>query len=327
MHESNNFPVRENRGSLQNTSRTDRLITTNNSYTPATNPQNAITNNNNTSRVVSERNARVFADRNIQSNNRNTDQRRYNRNVVASNNSYGNNNYRYNNNYRNNNSYQNNSYYDYDRNGGGRRFCVMYGPRYSYRPHNSISLYFGGFPYYYTSGLFYGYNSGYYQPVFPPFGIRISTLPFGYSSIYMGSDPYYYYNGIYYRQYENNNYEVVDAPMGATVSSLPNGAKSVVINGEKLYELNGTYYKEDRNSKGHTVYTVVGKNGEINNSAEENNDNYSASPLNNGDVVIQLPEGSKVVTLNGEKLYVTPDDTYLKEETNGDNVQYRVVGK
>ncbi len=41
----------------------------------------------------------------------------------------------------------------------------------------------------------------------------------------------------------------------------------------------------------------------------------------------QLPEGSKVVTLNGEKLYLAPDDTYLKEEIDRDTVQYRVVGK
>ena len=204
----------------------------------------------------------------------------------------------------------------------------MAGPRYNYRPHNSISVYFGNYPYYYSSGLFYDYYGGYYQPIFPPFGLRISTLPFGYSRIYVGLNPFYYYSGTFYRQYEDN-YEVVDAPMGATVSSLPSGAKSVLINGEKFYELNGTYFKEDRNSKGKVIYVVVGKNGEINNSYEDE-DNTSDAPqslqLQNGDVVTQLPEGSKVITLDGQKLYVAPDDTYLKEETNGDNVQYRVVG-
>ncbi|MDQ6761165.1 MAG: hypothetical protein M3015_00890, partial [Bacteroidota bacterium] len=98
-------------------------------------------------------------------------------------------------------------------------------------------------------------------------------------------------------------------------------------NGERFYELNGTYYKEDRNSEGQTVYVVVGKNGEINNTDEGDNSNYSASPLNEGDIVLELPEGSKVITLNGQKLYVTPDDTYLKEEANGETVKYRVVSK
>ena len=205
----------------------------------------------------------------------------------------------------------------------------MTGPRYTVLPRSSISIYFGGYPYYYNDGFFYGRFGGYYEPLFPPIGIHIGVLPFGYRRIFIGANLFYYYNGIYYRRnHDRRDYEVVDAPMGATVSSLPKGAKSVVLNGEKLYELNGTYYKEDRNYKGETVYTVVGKNGEINNSniADENVVAPPAS-LNPGDVINHLPEGSKVVTINGEKLYVAPDDTYLKEETDGEIVKYKVVGK
>ncbi|MDP4284504.1 MAG: DUF6515 family protein [Bacteroidota bacterium] len=216
----------------------------------------------------------------------------------------------------------------------GRRTVFMYGPRYNVIPRSSISIYFGGNPYYYNDGYFYGYYGGYYQPLFPPFGIRVGFLPYGYSRFYIGPDPFYYYNGIYYRQYDDDSYEVVDAPMGASVSSLPKGAKSVVVNGEKLYELNGTYYKEDRDSKGNDVYTVVGKNGEINNTAEGDNgavqgvDSAPLASLQVGDIVNQLPEGSKIVTINGEKMYATPDNTYLKEIVgDGGVVQYSVVGK
>jgi hypothetical protein len=233
---------------------------------------------------------------------------------------------RVNNRYYDNDRYNNYSY----RNGYNRRTVFMYGPRYTVIPRNSISVYFGGNPYYYNDGYFYDYYGGYYQPVFPPFGIRVRMLPFGYTRFYIGVNPFFYYNGIYYRQYDNNNYEVVDAPIGATVSSLPKGAKSVVVNGEKLYELNGTYYKEDRDSKGNDVYTVVGKNGEINNTLEGDNGSVSAPPasLQIGDIVNQLPEGSRVVTINGEKVYATPDNTYLKEESvDGGVVQYKVVGK
>jgi hypothetical protein len=233
-------------------------------------------------------------------------------------------NYINNSNYRYNNS-RYNSYY---RTSYVHRPVFMYGPRYTVIPRSSVSIYFGGNPYYYNSGYFYGYYGGYYQPLFPPFGIRVGFLPFGYSRIFIGVDPFFYYNGIYYRQYDDNSYEVVDAPMGATVSSLPRGAKSVVVNGEKLYELNGTYYKSDRDSKGNNVYTVVGKNGEINNTDEGDVNNQA--PLSNlqiGDVVNQLPEGSKVVTINGEKTYLTPDGTYLKEESVNGNVQYEVIGK
>ncbi len=330
--------IDRNNGNRDN--RNDRQITTNNNN-PSGYQQNSNNGTNSASRIMRERNTNVNQnpDRNTQTsrvapqrNSRTFDQQQYKaRNEVASNNSYRNNNYR-NNGYRNNSYYSNrnnyrNSYYGYNNDGDGRRFYTAYGPRYSYRPHNSISIYFGGFPYYYTDGLYYSYYSGYYQPVFPPFGIRVGSLPFGYSRVYAGVNPFYYYNGIYYRQYDDNNYEVVDAPMGASVSSLPNGAKSVSINGEKFYELNGTYYKEDRSSNGAPVYIVVGKNGEINNSGEAESGDYPASPLNNGDIVPELPEGSKIVTLNGEKLYVTPDDTFLREEANGGSVRYRVVGK
>ncbi|HSQ45270.1 MAG TPA: DUF6515 family protein [Ginsengibacter sp.] len=253
------------------------------------------------------------------------------------------NNYRYNdyryNNYRYSNRYYGGGYYSFN----NRRYSFMYGTRYTVIPRSYISIRFGGCPYYYNDGFFYGYYSGYYQPIFPPFGIHIGVLPYGYYSFNLGGYPYYYYNGIYYRQYDDY-YEVVDAPMGASVYNLPQGARSVILNGEKLYELNGTYYKEDRDSNGRTIYTVVGKNGEVNNTDEgdlnntdsynndnPNNDNTmneaSPSSLQIGDTISQLPEGSKVVTINGEKMYVSPDNTYLKEETDGGVVQYKVVGK
>ncbi len=242
---------------------------------------------------------------------------RYSRpSAIYSNNRYVGPNYRYNN-YHSSNIFHA-TYY--------RRPVFMYGPRYTVIPRNSISIYFGGIPYYYNRGYFYGYYGGYYQPLFPPFGLRIAILPFGYTRIFIGPDPYYYYNGIYYRQYDNS-YEVVDAPMGATVYSLPAGAKKVILNGETLYELNGTYYKADRDSKGNEVFTVVGKNGEVNNSGGEPENPLQGSSLQIGDVISQLPSGSHIVTINGEKMYVTPDETYLKEETQNGAVEYRVVGK
>jgi hypothetical protein len=280
---------------------------------------------------------------------RNRGNSRGNNNYYANSN-YRSNNYRYNNNYRysgyrysgyRNNGYYNSRYYVYN----NRRYSFMYGPRYSVIPRHSVSIYFGGYPYYYNAGFFYGYYGGYYQPLFPPIGLRIGYLPYGYTTLYIGSYPYYYYNGIYYRQYDNNDYEVVDPPMGATVYNLPEGAKSVVLNGEKLYELNGTYYKEDRDSKGQQIYTVVGKNGAVNNTDEQlgaydnetdnpvnvpddNSTTAAPSSLQIGDIVSQLPEGSRTVTINGEKMYVTPDDTYLKEDIdNNGAVQYKVVGK
>lgn len=227
------------------------------------------------------------------------------------------------------NGYRQSSYAYGNRYGNvyGRRTVFMYGTHYRVIPSSFISIHFGGHPYYYNRGYFYGYYSGYYQPIFPPFGLRISVLPFGYTQFFMGVNPFFYYNGIYYRQYNDNSYEVVDAPMGATVSSLPKGARSVIINGEKLYELNGTYYKADRDSKGNDVFIVVGKNGVINNSTDAVDDLNTALPLQVGDVISQLPEGSKVVTINGEQLYETPDNIYLQQQSDNGVTEYKVIGK
>jgi hypothetical protein len=222
----------------------------------------------------------------------------------------------------------NRTYHSYHGYVYGHRTVFMYGPHYTIIPRSFISIHFGGYPYYYNNGLFYGYYSGYYQPLFPPFGISIGILPFGYSSLFIGGYPYYYYNGIYYRPNGNNSYQVVDAPMGATVSSLPGVAKSVIINGETLYELNGTYYKSGQDSHGNNAFTVVGKNGVINNTQSQAPDTTpSLSSLNIGDTVGQLPDGSKLININGEQLYETPDDVYLKGESNDGVVQFKVVGK
>lgn len=145
---------------------------------------------------------------------------------------------------------------------------VVFGPRYYGVPRGSISITFGGNPYYYHGGNFYRPYGTYFQMILPPVGIRIGMLPVGYVPIYVGPEEYYFYNGVYYRRFDDRNYEVVNAPMGAQVASLPRGAKSVTVNGEKFYELNGTYYKEDADSKGRVVYTVVGKNGEIDNTED-----------------------------------------------------------
>jgi hypothetical protein len=278
-------------------------------------------NSSNNQRVFSQRNStssdqRIVASRN---NDNRYDRDRVSRNVYQNNYRGYDRDNRYYNHYDRDDRYYGNVY--------GRRTRFMFGTRYTVIPHNFISIHFGGYPYYYYGGYYYGYYDGFYTPIFPPFGLHISVLPFGYIRLFIGGIPYYYYNGIYYRQYDNS-YQVVDAPMGATVSSLPDGARSVIINGEKLYELNGTYYKADRDENGNDVFIVVGKNGVINNTPiDESNIINSPESMQIGDIVTQLPENSKIITVNGEQLYETPDNVYLREETNNGIVQYKVVGK
>ena len=229
--------------------------------------------------------------------------------------------------------------YNYDRSGGysftrynyyyPRRYVYVGAPRYSVMPRTFISITFGGYPYWYDRGCFYGYYDGFYEPVFAPIGIRIRILPVGYYPVYIGPSLYYYYDGIYYRRYQDNSdeYEVVDAPMGAVVKSLPKGATKVVLNGEKFYEFNGNYYKEGTNSKNEVVYTVVGKNGVIDNTEEQPQVNNVPQAPEVGDEITALPENSKQITINGEVLYITPDNLYLKAQTVNNATTYKVVGK
>lgn len=216
--------------------------------------------------------------------------------------------------------YSNNSYYGYQ----PRWYSYAGAPRYQTLPRSFITVSFGGYPYYYYGGCFYGYRNSFYEPVFAPVGIHITVLPPRYVTIIIGSRPYYYYEGIYYRRLRDglDEYEVVDAPLGAQISSLPRGVTTTVINGEKFYEFNGTYYKETLTNRNAVVYTVVGKYGIVNNTEEA-----PESTLRQGDELDVLPQNSKEVTINGEVLYLTPDNYYLRAAARNNSTVYKVVGR
>ena len=182
---------------------------------------------------------------------------------------------------------------------------------------------YGGVSYGYYGGYFYRpYGGSYLRLMFPPIGIQIGFLPSAYMPLYVGPSLYYYSNGAYYRPMDDGkNYEVVDAPLGAELTTFPEGAKTVVVNGEQFYELNGTYYQRLVNDKGQNVYKVVGKNGEINNTPVP-----EAQPTI-GDTVNELPQGSKTITISGQKYWVSPDNIYYREITDENNkISYEVVG-
>ena len=66
----------------------------------------------------------------------------------------------------------------------------------------------------------------------------------------------------------------------------------------------------------------MGKNGEINNSQEDPASTPATGP-HVGDKIAELPANTKMITLQGEQLYVTPDDTYYKRESDG---TFTIVG-
>jgi hypothetical protein len=179
--------------------------------------------------------------------------------------------------------------------GGGGHFRGGVGFR------GGIGIGFGGF----------GFGFGGY----PRFGYRIGFLPYGYYPFYFGTDLYYYYGGIFYRPYDGGGYEVAIPPVGAVVPGMPRGAKSIVIDGQQYYEFNGVYYQPSTDDKGKVVYIIAGKDGVLNTNGE-NTDNDTPPAPQVGDVVNQLPDNCRKVSLNGKRYYVSPDGIYYEDFTD-----------
>ncbi len=167
----------------------------------------------------------------------------------------------------------------------------------------------------YGGRLFYGY---------PTIGFRLGYLPFGFFPFYFGADLYYYYGGVFYRPYDDGGYEIATPPLGASVPALPRGSQSIVIDSQQYYEYNGVYFQQTTDDQGKTIYVVAGKDGVLNTNGQ-NADNAPPAPQV-GDIINQLPEGSRKVTLNSKKYYVAPDGIYYEEFTDAHNFKaYRIV--
>jgi len=172
---------------------------------------------------------------------------------------------------------------------------------------------------------FYYRNQGYYRTYYTPrIGFNISILPRGYYPFYYGQYQYYYSDGLYYRQMDNDSYTVVEPPVGATITRLPSNAQSIVINGMQYYELNGVYYQPITRDDGTLVYQIAGKDGELN--VDDGGGAQEDLPQV-GDMVDSLPQGCRIIRLNGQKYYESQEGYYFQDavDTNGDKV-FRIVG-
>ena len=197
------------------------------------------------------------------------------------------------------------------------------GSGYAYRNSPRVGYGRGG---YWGNHNYNHYYHGYYNSYYMPrLGFSIGVLPYGYYPFYYGDFQYYYSDGLFY-QYDNNQYTVVEPPIGAEVKELPEKAQSIVINGQQYYELNGVYYQPVTKDDGTVVYQVAGKDGELNTTGGNNIQDEPQGPQM-GDVVIQLPPDCRKIKVNGDKLWVSPDGVYYKEQADADgNKTYKVVG-
>lgn len=194
-------------------------------------------------------------------------------------------------------------------------------PGYGYRPGNGYRP-----GYHYRPG-YYNYRRpyyGYYNYYRPFLGISLSVLPYGYYPFYFGSDQFYYSGGFFYRQYDDG-YKVVVPPVGAQVPSIPSEAKQIVINGQSYYEYKGVYYNTSVDADGKTVYTVAGKDGVLDTDNATVVDDAGSLPQV-GDIVDQLPDGTRDVMIKGAQYYVSEDGVYYEKIADGDKVTYKVIG-
>lgn len=175
----------------------------------------------------------------------------------------------------------------------------------------------------YNRGGFYRPGFGYYG--YPHLGFYLGVLPFGYYPFYWGNSLYYYYGGVFYSPYDGGGYQVTTPPVGAAVPNLPDDAKSIVINGQQFYELNGVYYKPVVNDQKKTVYEVAGRDGVLNTDDSGAVAPDDAAPKV-GDIVNELPDGCRKVSLNGKRYYVSPNDIYYQPFVDRDgNAGYRIA--
>lgn len=195
------------------------------------------------------------------------------------------------------------------------------------RGHSSFrgGIHFGsGFGF---GGPHFSFGLGYYRPyyTYPRLGFYINTLPYGYYPFYVGPDQYYYYGGTFYRPY-NNGYEIAAPPMGAVVPQIPSNAHPIQIDGQQYYEINGVYYKETVDDKGKKVFIVSGKDGVLNTGDAAVNDDANTRAPQVGDIVAQLPDGCRIITLNKKKYYISADDIYYEEfKDANNNISYRIA--
>jgi hypothetical protein len=178
---------------------------------------------------------------------------------------------------------------------------------------------------YWGSHGYYHLNHGYYNSLYAGrLGYQCRNLPYSYYPFFWGDDQYFFCDGLFYT-YDNEQYTVVEPPIGAEVTTLPDNAQSIVINGQQYYECNGVYYQPYTKDDGTVVYVVAGKDGTLNTDSQVQDNQPQGPQL--GDIVSQLPPDCKKIKLNGDKLFVSPDGIYYKEQVDANGVKtYKIVG-
>ena len=159
------------------------------------------------------------------------------------------------------------------------------------------------------------HTSQFYHPyVYPHTGIVVHILPASRYSFIWNTYPYYYDDGLFYQSCADGNHKIA-VPPSVEVPSLPIAADITTITGNPYFQYKGIYYESVIKPGGQFVYKVVGINGVMNMNAAVD----PALPLV-GDLTDWLPDGSRLVKLDGKTYWVAPGEIYL-EEVEKDNIR------
>jgi hypothetical protein len=171
----------------------------------------------------------------------------------------------------------------YNRGFYGSLYYPWLGLDFGFLPYGYYSFYWGGYPYYYSDGLYYQYDNDQYTVVEPPVGAAINTMPSGAQSIVINGQQYYEKNGVYYIAVTKDDgtvtYQIagkdgelntgatgasaVTPKVGDIVNKLPADCRKVKLNGATYFvSVDGIYYQEIKDSNNNTVYKIVGLDDE-----------------------------------------------------------------
>ena len=160
-------------------------------------------------------------------------------------------------------------------------------------PYGYWGFNFGGYPYYYHTGIYYQQEDNVYKVVQALIGATVPNIPKEAKEVIINNEKYYEYNGTYYKAMTKE-----DGSVWYLVAGLNGVLNTNAITGE-----NASIVSSPEVTIVKTIqYTI-------------------------GDIVDHLPSDCKVIVLNNKKYFVSPTNIYFEEFIENNTLKYKVVGK
>lgn len=190
-------------------------------------------------------------------------------------------------------------------------------------PSGATKRVYGGITYYYRNNTYYRKRKdGGFEMVEPPLGASLDRIPQDARLRKIDGEYFYEYRGAFYQMKEDENEERYYIVVGKNGDLMLNDAYERRFGKE---EGNTSQENLRTDTKADTEKMPIVKNG--NAEQEETTSPKHANPVlpQAGDKFDELPANCKEVTINGEKLFVSPNGVYYKKRTTDEFTYYEVV--